>query len=100
MLAAGQVPAKIMVRRIEISNAEAKKEAKRKRTENNDDGKASRQYEYVDISTVGQALVKHLRGQYTVLDKCRGHEMTLFAYCTALLGSDFSTGVHSLRLCL
>jgi hypothetical protein len=93
MQAAGQTPAKMMVRRIEISNAEAKKEAKRKRTENKDDGKASRQYEYVNISLVAESLVKYLRSVCRVIDKCKGHELRLFSYCVALLGSDFTTGI-------
>jgi hypothetical protein len=85
----------MLVRRIELTNAEQKKAAaaKRKRAENGEEEKAPRQYEYVDISVLGEALVRHLRSSFIVTEKCRGHEITLFAYCTALLGSDFSAGI-------
>jgi hypothetical protein len=91
MKAAGRVPSKMLVRRIEITSSEDKK---RKRTEKKDgEEKASRQYEYVDIAALAPSLVRHLRSTYSVTEKCKGHELFLYAYCVALLGSDFTAGI-------
>ena len=95
MKSVGRVPSKMLVRRIELTTSEQKKEQKRKRTENtgNTEDKASRQYEYVAINTVAESLVRHLRSTYGVKQKCIGAEIRLFAYSTAVLSSDFTAGI-------
>jgi hypothetical protein len=88
MKAAGRVPAKMLVRRIELTSASEKK---RKRDQKEE--KTARQYEYVAINTVAESLVRHLRSTYGVKAGCKGHEIRLYAYCVALLSSDFTAGI-------
>ncbi|KAJ1468022.1 hypothetical protein T484DRAFT_1920920 [Baffinella frigidus] len=86
-IAANETPPRILVRRIEIKPAAAK----RKR-----DGDATdkrRQYEIVDVNAVVTALIREIHHKAPTAKK--GLEIPIFTYLVALTGCDFCAGAAS-----
>ena len=84
-IAANETPPRILVRRIEIKPAAAK----RKR-----DGDATdkrRQYEIVDVNAVVTALTREIHNKVPKAKK--GLEIPIFTYLVALTGCDFCAGI-------
>jgi len=84
-IAANETPPRILVRRIEIKPAAAK----RKR-----DGDATdkrRQYEIVDVNAVVTALIREIHNKVPKAKK--GLEIPIFTYLVALTGCDFCAGI-------
>jgi hypothetical protein len=85
----GKEPSKILVRRIEIKSVAQK----RLRGGVPADGPPRRQYEFVNVNMMVDALTQHLRNSHGVTNECRGHEVRLFCYLVALVGCDFTAGI-------